>query len=140
MREAFIRLFQDWNFSQWHSTGNFCCKNYTTESRSLMYTTLPEFFCHRGVWFSVCFQQHCSLLSGDFNSHHGKWGSNLSNRNGRNLVGVIERFDYVILNKSIPTHFCLSGLASWNVLGLTIVSNSLASHSSGTISLAAIIR
>ena len=64
------------------------------------------------------------VLCRDFNSHHDVWGSNLSNSYGRNLV-VIER--------SIPTHFCLTGHASWNVLDLTIVSNSLASHSSSTI-------
>jgi len=44
------------------------------------------------------------VLCGDFNSHHGMWGSQLSNSNGRNLVGVVEKHDYVILNTVIPTH------------------------------------
>jgi len=35
------------------------------------------------------------VLYGDFNSHHGMWGSQLSNSNGRNLIGVIDKYDYV---------------------------------------------
>jgi len=44
------------------------------------------------------------VLCGDFNSHHGMWGSQLSNSNGRNLVGLVEKRIYVILNTVIPTH------------------------------------
>ena len=31
------------------------------------------------------------VLCGDFNSHHGMWGSQLSNSNGRKLVGLVEK-------------------------------------------------
>ena len=40
---------------------------------------------------------------------------------------------YVILNTTVPTHFCLTGQASWSLLDLTLVSNSLASHCSSTV-------
>ena len=73
------------------------------------------------------------VLCGYFNSHHGMWGSQLSNNNGRNLVGVVEKHDYEILSTAIPTHLCLTGHASWNLLDLTFVSNSLASHCSSTV-------
>ena len=31
------------------------------------------------------------VLCGDFNSHPGMWGGQLSNSNGRNLVGLVEK-------------------------------------------------
>ena len=51
----------------------------------------------------------------------------------RNSVGDVEKHDYVILNTVIPTHLCLTGHASWNLLDLTLVSKLLASHCSSTV-------
>jgi len=73
------------------------------------------------------------VLWGDFNSHPGMCGSQLSYTNGRNLMGLVEKHDNVILKTAIPTHLCLTRHASWNLLHLTLVSNSLASHCSSTV-------
>ena len=71
------------------------------ESRSLnIYNPPSNSFAIEAFNFLSAFSN--IVLCGDFNSHHGMWWSNLSNSNGRNLVGVIERFDDVILNTSIP--------------------------------------
>jgi len=71
------------------------------------------------------------VLCGDFNSHHGMWGSQLSNTNGRNLVGLVEKHDYVLSETQLFRPICYHG--SWNLLHLTLVSNSLASHCSSTV-------
>jgi len=39
------------------------------------------------------------------------WESQLSNSNGTNLVGIVEKLNYVTLNTAIPTHLCLKGHA-----------------------------
>jgi len=44
------------------------------------------------------------VLCRDFNSHHGMCGSQLRNSNGRNLMGLVEKHDYVILKIVIPSH------------------------------------
>jgi len=48
------------------------------------------------------------ILCGDFNAHHGMWGSKRTNSNGRIMVDVIDKHDLVILNTT-PTHFSLTG-------------------------------
>jgi len=48
-------------------------------------------------------------------------------------VSLIESNDYVVLNNSVPTHFTLVGPNVWNILDLTVVSSSIASHCSVSI-------
>ena len=57
------------------------------------------------------------VLCGDFNSHYGMWGNQLSNSNGRNLMGLVEKHDYVVLNTVIPTHLlsCLLESVASNI-------------------------
>jgi len=66
------------------------------------------------------------ILCGDFNAHHGMWGSSKNNTNRRVLVSLLDNHDYVILNSSSPTHFSLTGHRFWSLLDFTIVSNSIA--------------
>jgi len=72
------------------------------------------------------------LLRG-FNSHHTMWGSRSINPSGRSLVSLIATNDYVVLNTSVSTHFALVGPYVWNILDLTVVSSSIASHCSVSI-------
>jgi len=73
------------------------------------------------------------ILLGDFNSHHKMWGGRSINPSGRSLVSLIETDDYVVLDTSVPTHFTLVGAYLWNILDLTVVSSSIASHCSVSI-------
>ena len=68
-----------------------------------------------------------------FNSHHGMWGSLLMDANERTLVSFIDSNDYVVLNTSTPTHFYPVGAGLWNILDLSIVSNSIAGNCSTVI-------
>jgi len=42
------------------------------------------------------------IICGDFNSHHGMWGSLSMDANGRTSVSFLESNDYVVLNTSTP--------------------------------------
>ena len=72
------------------------------------------------------------ILCGDFNSHHGMWGSKCTNSNGRAMVDVIDKHDFVVLNTTTPTHFSLSGQIMWSLLDLVLVSTSCASICAST--------
>jgi len=65
------------------------------------------------------FQVITKVADGDFNSHHGVRGSQLSNSNGGNLAGVIEKYDYVILNTAFRPIFsdwtCLMERVGFNI-------------------------
>ena len=56
------------------------------------------------------------------------WGSLSMDANGRTSVSFLESNDYVVLNTSTPTHFYLVGAGLWNILDLSIASNSIARH------------
>jgi len=73
------------------------------------------------------------ILCGDFNAHHGMWGSSQNNTNGRVLVSLLDNHDHVTLNSSSLTHFSLTSHRLWSLLDLTIVSNSIASNCSTKI-------
>jgi len=70
---------------------------------------------------------------GDFNVHHGIWGSKCTKGNGRAVVDVIDKHDFVVLNTTTPTHFSLSGQNMWSLLDLVLVSNSCASICACTV-------
>ena len=71
------------------------------------------------------------VLCGDFNAHHGMWGSLSANHNGRVLLSVLVTHDFVVLNTSVPTHYSLSGRCEWSVFDLSIVSGDVASRCYG---------
>ena len=71
------------------------------------------------------------VLCGEFNAHHGMWGS--ANHNSRVLLSVLETHDFVVLNTSVPTHYSLSGRYEWSVLALSIVSANVASSCNATV-------
>jgi len=52
------------------------------------------------------------IFCGEFSVHHGMWGSKCMNGNGRAVVDVIDKHDFV-LNTTTPTHFSLSGQNMW---------------------------
>ena len=56
------------------------------------------------------------VLCGNFNVHHGMWGSLSANHNRRVLLSVLETHDFVVLNTSVPTHYSLSGRYEWRVV------------------------
>ena len=70
------------------------------------------------------------LICRDFNCHHDMWGSSAMNRSGRALISFIENHDYVLLNTTSPTHFTLDRPDHWNLLDLTITSNSISRNCS----------
>ena len=74
-----------------------------------------------------------SISSGDFNAHHGMWGSFSSNHNGRAILSVIDTHDLVVLNTSVPTHYSLSEQHEWSVLDLSIVLADIASRCVATV-------
>ena len=73
------------------------------------------------------------VLCGNFNAHHGMWGSLSANHNSRVLLSVLETHDFVVLNTSVPTHYSLSGRYKWIVLDLSIVSADVASRYNATV-------
>nr|CAI5827345.1 unnamed protein product [Callosobruchus analis] len=48
--------------------------------------------------------QH-AIIGGDFNAHHGLWGSYKQNHNGVSLVEALNSADLVLLNDGSPTRF-----------------------------------
>jgi len=54
------------------------------------------------------------ILCGDFNAHHGMWGSKCTNGNGKAMVDVVDKHDFVVLNTTTPTHFSLTGQNMWS--------------------------
>jgi len=51
------------------------------------------------LWYSFCFQKPCSQWWFQF-SPHGVWRSCLSNINGKILVVIMEKYDYVVSHSS----------------------------------------
>lgn len=45
------------------------------------------------------------MILGDFNAHSPSWGSELTNRSGRNLLDFIDTYNLCILNDGSPTRF-----------------------------------
>lgn len=65
------------------------------------------------------------ILLGDFNIHNRWWGSNHTDRKGRDFEDIITNKNLVLLNTGSPTHFnCYHG--SFSAIDLTVASNSLA--------------
>ena len=54
------------------------------------------------------------------------WGSKCTKGNGRAVVDVIDKHDFVVINTTTPTHFSLTGQNMWSLLDLVLVSNSCA--------------
>jgi len=73
------------------------------------------------------------VLCGNFNAHHGMWGSLSANHNGRVLLSVLETHDFVVVNTSVLTHYSLSERYEWSVLDLSIVSADVASRCNATV-------
>ena len=46
------------------------------------------------------------VLCGDFNAHHGMWGSLSANHNGRVLLSVLETHDFVVLKVTARSNLC----------------------------------
>jgi len=74
------------------------------------------------------------ILCGDFNTHHGMWGSEYTNCSGRSLIEALDMHDLVVRNTTTtPTHFSLTGRNSWSLLDLVLVSSSYASLCTCTV-------
>ena len=72
-------------------------------------------------------------LCGDFDAHPGMWGSSQTDTNGKVLVSLLNKHDYVLLNSSSPNHFSFTGHSFWSLLDLTTVSYTIASNCSTTV-------
>jgi len=83
------------------------------------------------LWFLSNFAK--VILCGDFNAHHGMWGSEYTNCSGRSLVEALDVHDLVVLNTTTPTHFSLTGRNAWSLLDLVLVSSSYASFCTCTV-------
>jgi len=73
------------------------------------------------------------ILCGDFNAHHGMWGSVYTNFSGRSLVEAHHVHDLVVLNTTTPTHLSFTGRSAWSLLDLLLVSSSCASLCTSTV-------
>jgi len=73
------------------------------------------------------------ILCGDFNAHHGMWGSVYSNCSGRCLMEALDVHDLVILNTTTPTHLSFTGRDAWSLLDLVLVPSSCASLCTSTV-------
>ena len=81
--------------------------------------------------FQRFFSQRNTVLVGDFNAHHGIFGSPLTNARGRTLENLITSYDFTVLNTGATTHINHSGGES--ALDLTITSRNLATISNWTV-------
>lgn len=67
------------------------------------------------------------LLLGDFNAHHGAWGSQYSCRNGRTLMENLDLDQFFLLNLNEPTHFYIhNSQLKYSNIDLSFCSMSLA--------------
>jgi len=73
------------------------------------------------------------ILCGDFNAHHGLWGSEYTNCSEWSLVVYLDVHDLVVRNTTTPTHFSLTGRNAWSLLDLVLVSSSYASLCTWTV-------
>jgi len=73
------------------------------------------------------------ILCGDFNAHHGMWGSVYTNCSGRSLVEALDVHDFVVLNTTTPTHLSFTGRNALSLLDLVLVSSSCASLCTSTV-------
>jgi len=61
------------------------------------------------------------------------WGSKCTNSNGRTMVDVMDKHDFVELNTTTPTHFSVTGQNMWSLLDLVLIANSCASICACTV-------
>lgn len=66
-----------------------------------------------------------TIFCGDFNSHHGVWGSKNENSQGKCLMEAIDSLDLITLNDGSPTRFSSPG-HNCSVVDLTISSPQVA--------------
>ena len=89
----------------------------------------PLTTCKRKILFFSRFRN--VVLCGDFNAHHGVWGSLSASHNGRLLLSVLETHDFVVLNTLFLPITPL--VDEWSVLDLSIVSADIASVCNATV-------
>ena len=54
-------------------------------------------------WINI-FSSHSNLIiGGDFNAHHGLWGSDFSNKEGAKLANAIDSTNLIVLNNGLST-------------------------------------
>jgi len=56
------------------------------------------------------------------------WDSKCTNGNGKAMVDIIDKHDFVVLNTKTPMHFSLTGQNMWSLLDLVFVSYSCVSN------------
>jgi len=73
------------------------------------------------------------IICGDFNVHHGMWGSEYTNWSGSTLVEALDVHNLVVLNATTSTHFSLTGRNAWSLSDSVLVSSSYASLCTCTV-------